>query len=57
MGHFKIGTSPELIEFVRRLDATGLGMFDAGKGPGIIGGSAAILQTGAGLILEPLAGR
>ena len=57
MGHFKAGTSPELIEFVRRLDATGLGVFEAGKGPGVIGGSAAILRTGAGLVLEPLAGR
>ncbi|WP_299822152.1 alpha/beta hydrolase [uncultured Jannaschia sp.] len=56
-GHFKAGTSPELIDFVRKLDAAGLDIFEAGKGPGVIGGSVAILQTGTGVVLEPLTGR
>ncbi len=57
MDQFKVGTSPELIEFIRSRDATGLGVFEAGKGPGVVGCSATILQAGADLILEPLAGR
>jgi esterase/lipase superfamily enzyme len=57
MRHFKAGTSPELIEFVRGIDAAGLEVFEAGHGRGVIGGSVAILQIGTGVVLEPLAGR
>ena len=47
-GHFKAGALPELIRFVRKLDATGLDIFESGKGPGVIGGSVVILQTSTG---------
>jgi esterase/lipase superfamily enzyme len=53
LGHFKVGTSPELIAFLRNLNAAGLKIF-AGRRPGLINSSVALLQAGTEILIAPL---
>jgi esterase/lipase superfamily enzyme len=53
LGHFKLGTSPELIAFVRGLQLTGLQVF-AGRQRGVIQTSVAFIQAGTDILIAPL---
>ena len=52
LGHFKVGTSPEVIEFVRGLHESGQEVF-SGKQAGLIGSSAALAQQGGSVTVAP----
>lgn len=54
-GHFKVGTNPELIAFIQALAASGLVLFNSGPQPGFFASSAAVVQSGTGVLLSPLA--
>ena len=57
LGHFKSGTSPAIIDFVRRLRASGLEVFDQGGQPGLIETSVSVVQEGTDILVAPLATR
>jgi esterase/lipase superfamily enzyme len=54
LGHFEVGTSPELIAFFRQLNATGLQVF-AGRQFGVIQSSVALIQAGTEILIAPIA--
>jgi esterase/lipase superfamily enzyme len=54
-GHFKEATSPAVIAWVKALQATGIGVYDEGKRPGLLEGSAALIQQGTDIVVAPLA--
>ena len=54
LGHFKAGTSPNVIAFVNALHKSGVGVFNEGKRRGLIEGSVAIVQQGTDILLAPL---
>ena len=56
LGHFKAGTSPSVVAFVRALRESGGGVFDQGKQRGLIEGSVAVVQQGTDILLKPLDG-
>ena len=55
LGHFKSGTSPEIIEFVRRLRASGGEVFSQDGHPGLIDTSVSVVQEGTDILVAPLA--
>ena len=54
LGHFKSGTSPDVIAFVNAVHKAGGGVFNEGKQRGLIQGSVAVLQQGTNILLSPL---
>ena len=57
LGHFKEATSPAVIAWAKALRASGTGIFDQGKKPGLIEGSAALIQEGASIVVAPIAAK
>ena len=57
LGHFKSGTSPAVIDFIRRLHAAGFEVFAQGERPGFIGTSVSVVQEGTDIVVAPLATR
>ena len=55
LGHFKSGTSPEIIEFVRRLRASGGEVFAQDGQSGLIDTSVSVVQEGTDILVAPLA--
>jgi esterase/lipase superfamily enzyme len=56
LGHFKAGTSPEVIAFVRAPHESGQEVFE-GRQPGLLESGASLIQQGADVVIEPLATR
>ena len=56
IGHFKVGTSPEVISFIRGLHESGQAVF-AGRQPGILESGASLIQQGSDVIVTPLSAR
>ncbi len=54
LGHFKAGTSPAVVAFVRALHRSGGAVFNEGKQRGLIEGSVAAVQQGTDILLAPL---
>ncbi|WP_167378817.1 alpha/beta hydrolase [Mesorhizobium prunaredense] len=56
LGHFKAGTSPSVVAFVRALHTSGGGAFNQGNQPGLISGNVAVVQQGSNILLKPVGG-
>ena len=54
LGHFKSGTSPDVIAFVNALHKSGGGVFNEGRQRGLIQGSVTAIQQGSNILLAPL---
>ena len=50
-GHLKVGSSPELIEFIRRIRASGVSIFDDDQKVGLFDQGAVLLQTATGVVV------
>jgi esterase/lipase superfamily enzyme len=53
-GHLKVGTSPELIAFVRQLRESGIGIFDDEQKVGILEQGGVLIQSATGVIVGPI---
>lgn len=53
-GHLKVGTSPELIAFVRRIRDSGIGIFDDEQKVGILEQGGVLIQSATGVIVSPI---
>jgi esterase/lipase superfamily enzyme len=54
LGHFKVGTSPQLIDFLKHLNDQGLDIFDEDKRTGFVEGGIRLIQTGTDILVEPV---
>jgi esterase/lipase superfamily enzyme len=53
-GHMKVGSSPELIAFVRRIRDSGIGIFDDEQKVGILEQGGVLIQSATGVIVSPI---
>jgi esterase/lipase superfamily enzyme len=53
LGHFAVARSPELIELLRGFREQGLDLIGTERRPGVIEGSAALIQQGTDIFLRP----
>ena len=49
--HLKVGSSPELIEFIRRIRASGVEIFDDQQKVGVFDKGAVLIQTATGVVV------
>lgn len=56
LGHMKVASSPELINYIQQLRASGTSIFDDEQKTGLFGQGARVLQGATGIILRPLDG-
>lgn len=56
VGHLKVGTSPDLIAFIRRIRQSGVAIFDDGQKVGLLDAGSVVVQGATGLLLRPLGG-
>ncbi|MBN2629913.1 MAG: alpha/beta hydrolase [Rhodobacteraceae bacterium] len=53
-GHLKVGTSPELIAFVRQVRDSGIGIFDDQQKVGLLEQGGVLVQSATGVIVSPI---
>lgn len=53
-GHFKVGSSPELIKFIQRIRRSGVSIFDDGQKIGLFDMGAILVQDGNGILMKPM---
>ncbi len=51
-GHLKVGSSPELIEFIRRIRDSGVSIFEDNQKVGLFDRGAVLLQTATGIVVN-----
>jgi esterase/lipase superfamily enzyme len=53
-GHLKVGTSPELIEFIQRIRESGTAIFDDDQKVGIMEQGGVLIQSAVGVVVSPI---